>query len=62
MESFGTTDYQCRCPNCECLMTPFRDSDGHKAYACVECGRVINNEEFFLPLTCTRTTGSPLEW
>lgn len=62
MELFGTTDYQCRCPECESLMTPFRDSDGQKAYACVECGRVINNEKFFVPVTPPVSASHAVQW
>lgn len=62
MEPFGMTDYQCRCPNCEYLMTPFRDGDGHKAFGCVECGRVVSNEEFFLPFAFPETASHAVEW
>ncbi len=50
MENFRITDYQCVCPGCGRLMNPFHDIDGTIAYGCAECGKVIENEEFFLNL------------
>lgn len=62
MESFTLTDYQCFCPSCGCLMTPFHDLDGHKAYGCVECGRVVDNEDFFLNLPLPETASRNAAW
>lgn len=62
MERFPTTDYQFRCPECESLMTPFRDHDGSKAYACVECGRVVNNEKFIIPPAFPASARRACQW
>lgn len=62
MESFTRTDYQCTCPVCGTIMTPFRDLDGHTAYGCKECGRVIENETYFLNLPLPATTAHAVAW
>lgn len=62
MEPFGITDYQCRCPHCEYLMTPFRDLDGHKAFGCCECGHVVDREDIFLQAALPRTASHAVEW
>lgn len=64
MESFGTTDYQCRCPNCENLMTPFHERDGSISYGCVECGRVMSQEKYAISMAfiLPRTAEPALLW